>query len=140
MQEQRFEKWFKQCDAHLLIEFISISYTIAAEPEPEPPKSVIKPKIEPAPRGFRPKSKRVADDTTSKDGLTVATSVSYRVSAKTGRRRRDVTTESKSFLHIFAQGRSSVIRRYKNSLTIECLVIRIAHVVVYIYVYIVKWK
>lgn len=55
-----------------------------SEPEPEPksdaPKSVIS-----------PKSKRVAgnEETTAKnEQLTVATSVSYRVSAKTGRKRR----------------------------------------------------
>ncbi len=82
------------------LNFFLINSLIAAEPEPEPPKSVIKPKIEAAPRGFRPKSKRVAQDTTSKDGLTVGTSVSYRVSAKTGRKRRDVTTESKSFFYL----------------------------------------
>lgn len=80
----------------VLFLFIIFILCSAAEPATEPTKSVYRPRIEPAPRGFRPKSKRVAaDDTTSKDGLTVGTSVSYRVSSKAGRRRRDVTTESK---------------------------------------------
>lgn len=73
-----------------------------AEPEPEPtsePAAEPEPTSEPEPASepkspISSKTKRVADDTTSKQGITVATSVSYRVSAKTGRRRRDATTES----------------------------------------------
>lgn len=68
-----------------------------SEPEPtsEPePKSEAEPTSEPAPKSEpepTSKSKRVAENPLAVDGITsVATSVSYRVSAATGRRRRDV--------------------------------------------------
>lgn len=58
-----------------------------AEPEPEPnAEPEPEPTAEPEPNTLSSKSKRVASNqfTTPKDGITVATSVSYRVSAKTG--------------------------------------------------------
>lgn len=69
-----------------------------SEPEPEPksePEPEPKSEPEPEPKTVGSKSKRVAtnEETTSKGDLTVATSVSYRVSAKTGRKRRETTSK-----------------------------------------------
>lgn len=79
-----------------------------AEPQPEPTSEpTAEPSAEPAaepasepvsePEPKSSKSKR--DD--ARGDVTVATSVSYRVSAKTGRRRRAVTTESKCLGWLF---------------------------------------
>lgn len=64
--------------------------TVEPEPSSEPeaePKSEPEPKV---PSVVSSKSKRVVanEETTNKEGITLSTSVSYRVSAKAGRRRR----------------------------------------------------
>lgn len=71
-----------------------------AEPEPTSEPSAAEP--EPEPKALvSSKTKRVADDTTTRNGITVATSVSYRVSSSAGRKRRAASTTESEFNHMF---------------------------------------